>query len=140
MIQPLILLVAISAAFMVVNQTLGYRMSFDIGYGAFTLMAMMISATFLWLWMRRATPLAMGMAFGWAGAASVMGWWWMYNLLSKPPVVIDSPLMYLLLSVYFVGAILHFQVIWQTFGARNRLYILPIAVCVAASVLAQHLT
>ena len=91
MIQPLILLAGISAAFMILNQTLGYRMSFDIGYGAFTLMAAMISATFLWLWVRRATPLAMGMAFGWAGAASVMGWWWMFNLWKKPPVIIDSP-------------------------------------------------
>ena len=139
MMQPLILLAVISAAFIGANQTLGYRVSFDIGYGAFTLMAAMISLTFLWLWARRATPLAMGMAFGWAGAASVMGWWWMYNLLRKPAVMIDSPLMFLLLSVYFVGAILHFQVIWQTFGARNRLYVLPIAVCLIVSVLAQQL-
>ena len=43
-----------------------------IAYRAMTLMAAMISLTFLWLWARRATPLALGMSLSWAGASSVM--------------------------------------------------------------------
>jgi hypothetical protein len=64
------------SAMLVIYAALGYEAAYEISYGAFTLMAAMVSLTFLWVWMQRATPLAVGMSFGWAGAASVMGWWW----------------------------------------------------------------
>jgi hypothetical protein len=45
--------------------------------GALALMALMIAATFLWLWFERTTPLALGMAHSWLGAGLIAGlWWW----------------------------------------------------------------
>ena len=139
MIQPIMLLVAVSAAFLVSNKVLGYDRSYAIGYGAFTLMAVLVSATFLWLWVKRATPLAMGMFFGWAGAAGVMGWWWSFNLLGHPVWMVANPELFLLLSAYFVGAVLHFKVIWQSFGWKGRGYWYPVVACLGLSVLMHAL-
>lgn len=72
----------------------GYETAYRIGYGAFSLLAAMISATFFWLWRRRATPLALGMGLGWAGAASVMGWWWLYHLLDRPGGMAAHPFLF----------------------------------------------
>ncbi|NNE81261.1 MAG: hypothetical protein HKN18_13420 [Silicimonas sp.] len=134
--QPLILLAATVLVFLALNHTLDYQDSYEIGYGAFTLMAAMISLTFLWLWARRATPLAMGMFFGWGGAASIMGWWWIFQILHQPPWMTENPLLLGLLSIYFVGAILHFQVIGRSFGLSERVFIVPVAGSVLVSVLA----
>lgn len=139
MTQPLSILAGVSLAFLVLNEAFGYRTSYQIGYGAFTLMAAMISLTFLWLWARRATPLAMGMSFGWAGAASVMGWWWSYNVLHQPEWMNGNPSLFVFLSVYFVGAVLHFQVIARSFGARGRAFLIPIGACLATSVVVHLL-
>ena len=112
---------------------LGYQAAYEIGYGAFTVMAAMVSLTFLWLWMQRATPLAMGMAFGWAGAASVMGWWWVYNLLDGPVQMQGNAALFVCLSVYFVGAVLHFAVIGRSLGVDRMLWGLPVVMAVAVS-------
>ena len=137
MIQPLIMLAAVSLAALISNEMLGYELAYEIGYGVFTLMAAMISATFLWLWMRRATPLAIGMFFGWAGASGVLGWLWVYRLLEHPSWMVKNPLLFIFLSVYFVGAMLHFEVIGRSFGLDERVYYLPVALCAVAT-LAAH--
>ncbi|MDA8585950.1 hypothetical protein N9L47_06700 [Rhodobacteraceae bacterium] len=137
MIQPIIILVGVSAAFLLSNALIGHDRSFAIGYGALALMAAMVSLTFLWLWARRATPLAIGMFFGWAGAASVIGWWWMFYLQGNPHWMVEAPVPFIMLSVYFVGAILHFKVIWQSFGLTGSGYLIPVGVSLALSVLAQ---
>ena len=139
MIQPIFTLIAISAAFLTSNALLGYDHTYSVGYGAFTLMAAMVSLTFLWLWARRATPLAMGMFFGWSGAAAIMGWWWFYNLLGKPDRMADNPTLFLLLSIYFVGAILHFKVIATSFGVKGRSYLVPVAASLLGSVLVKFM-
>ena len=139
MIQPIAFLIAVSAIFLISNAVLGYDRTYAVGYGAFALMAAMVSVTFLWLWVRRATPLAIGMFFGWGGAASVMAWWWMYALLGHPVAMVDSPLLFLLLSVYFVGAILHFKVIATSFGIRGRTYLVPVGASLLGSVAVQFL-
>lgn len=115
--------------------SLGYRAAYQIGYGAFTLMAAMVSLTFLWLWMQRATPLAMGMAFGWAGAASVMGWWWVYNLLDGPGFMQENAFLFVCLSIYFVGVILHFAVIGRSLSLPKRIWGVPVLVAVLISTL-----
>ena len=139
MTQSITFLIVISAAFLTSNAVLGYDRTYSVGYGAFTLMAAMVSLTFLWLWARRATPLAMGMFFGWAGAAAIMGWWGVYNLLGHPAGMIDSPALFLLLAVYFVGAILHFKVIATSFGVKGRSYLVPVVASLLGSVLVQFL-
>ena len=137
MIRPVLVLVGLSAAFLMVNSMVGYHQVYGVLYGAFALMAIMVSLTFLWLWVRRATPLASGMFFGWAGAAGVMGWWWSYNQFENPSWMIENPFLFVLLALYFVGAILHFQVIWQSFGIKSRTYLAPVVGSVVVSVLLQ---
>lgn len=136
MTQVFGLLGATMAALLSLYMSFGYEVAYRIGYGAFSLLAAMISVTFLWLWRCRATPLALGMAFGWAGAASVMGWWWLYHLLDRPREMLESPLLFALLSLYFVGALMHFAVIGRSFGWGRNGYLMPVicAVCVSGLV------
>ncbi len=139
MSRPIILLSAVGLAFLIMNEFFGFETSYRIGYGAFTLMAAMISLTFLWLWARRATPLAMGMSFGWAGAASVMGWWWSFSALHQPDWMVENPVLLMCLSVYCVGAMLHFQVIGRSFGHREKFFLLPVGGSVVVSALVHFL-
>lgn len=118
---------------------LGYEAAYEISYGAFTLMAAMVSLTFLWLWMQRATPLAVGMAFGWAGAASVMGWWWIFNLLDGPAPMRQNAALLVCLSVYFVGAFMHFAVIGRSLGLSRGVWAVPVALAVLVSTM-LHVT
>ena len=140
MTKPAALLGVTLLTFFASYTLLGYRATYLIGYGAFTLMAATISLTFVWLWRRRATPLAMGMAFSWAGAASVMGWWWLFNAFHAPTWMQDSEFLFPFLSIYFLGAVLHFEVIAQSFGARRWSFLVPIALCVFTSVLIFQLS
>lgn len=133
------LLLAIAGTFGMAYAALGYDAAYQIGYGALTLMAAMISATFAILWVTRATPLALGMAFSWAGAASVLGWWWLWNLMERPAEMRDSAVLFGFLSLYFVGAILHFMVIQRSLCLRERTFLVPVAISVAVSAL-LHLT
>lgn len=128
-----------SVGMLLIYACLGYQTAYSISYGAFTIMAAMVCLTFLWLWMQRTTPLAMGMAFGWGGAATVMGWWWVYNLLDAPEAMNESFLLFLCLAVYFVGAILHFSVIGRSLGVSRGYWGLPVGVAVALSAAVQLL-
>lgn len=118
--------IVVSSALIIANSTLGYEAAYAIGYGALSIMAVLISGTFLWLWQQKATPLALGMAFSWAGAASVMGWWWIYNLTDRPPVMQDNGTLFFFLSAYFVGAALHFSVVQRSIGLRSWVSAAPI--------------
>ncbi len=131
--QALLLLVALMALFQVGYQVLGYAVVYQIAYGAITLMALMIAATFLWLFVVRATPLALGMAYSWAGAGLVMGWWWIYNLSGQPVWLRESPVLFSLLPFYFVGAVLHFAVIHRSFGWHGAAFLWPVIGAVAVS-------
>lgn len=109
-----------------VDFTLGYQAAYAISYGAIALMALGISGTFMWLYVRRTTPLALGMSFSWAGAASVMGWWWLYNVFGKPHMMNDNTLLLVFVSLYFVGAVLHFGVIAKSLNLPRSALILPV--------------
>ncbi|MFV0358477.1 hypothetical protein [Tropicimonas sp.] len=111
----------------------GVHATAGIAYGALTIMALMISAIFLWLWAMRMSPLSLGMAFSWAGAALVMGWWWLHSLLGAPLWMQRSELPLVLLTLFLTGAILHFQVIETSFGFRRGGFLLPVAGAVVAA-------
>ena len=115
------------AAFYLGHLTLGYSPAYQVGYGAIAIMGWGISVTFLWLWWVRATPLALGMAFSWAGAACVMGWWWVYNLLDHPELMQQNPGLFVFLSLYIVGATMHFRVIEDALSWPRRAFWLPVA-------------
>lgn len=118
-----LLIGGVMAAMALALTQLGYDQTFVIAFGAMAFMALAIAVTFLWLWRIRATPLALGMAFSWAGAGGVLGWWWMYRLLDRPPFMADNPVLLVLLSLYIVGAMLHFAVIQTSFHIRPGLWI-----------------
>ena len=139
MTNPIFLLATTSLFFLLCYVTFGYGAAYQIGYGAFTLMAAMISLTFLLLWAKRATPLAMGMAFGWAGASSVMGWWWLYNLLGEPSAMKSNPILLMFLSVYFSGAVMHFMVIERSFGSHGHVFVVPVALAMLVSMFLNFL-
>ena len=137
MTQAILILLSLLAAFLTGDAWLGYEPIYQTAYGALTMMAAMISLTFLWLWARRATPLALGMSFSWAGASSVLGWWWIYRLLEAPAAMVDSAALFVFLALYFCGAVLHFAVIGRSFGAPRLTFLLPILGAVGVSVLIQ---
>lgn len=124
--KPVLLFLVITAALESTDVVFGYRHVYQVSYGAFSIMAAFIALTFYWLWSRRSTPLALGMAFGWAGAASVMAWWWLYTLFGQPDWMTESPFLFVLLAFYFVGAILHLEVICRSFGYQRWAAYLPL--------------
>ncbi|MEM9425590.1 MAG: hypothetical protein AAGA06_02710 [Pseudomonadota bacterium] len=134
MTKPILLWGALVAAFEIGNLLFGYQVIYKIGYGAFSLLALVIAGTFLWLWVQRSTPLALGMAFGWAGAAGVMAWWWFFNVLSQPEWMQDNPFLFVFLSFSLVGAILHLDVIGRSFALSRLATFAPILAVTAISV------
>ncbi len=135
MMKPIWLLIVIAAAFKAADYLFGYSMAYLIGYGAFALLAIVISATFFWLWAMRSTPLALGMAFGWAGAACVMSWWWLFNLLNAPEWMQQHSLLFVFLAIYHVGAIMHLEVIGRSFSLSRVATFAPVAGALILSVL-----
>ncbi len=131
--QAFMLLILLVGLFQLGHLLLGYQLVYQVAYGAITLMALMIAATFLWLFMVRATPLALGMAYSWAGAGFVLGWWWYFKLLGHPEVLRESPVLFNFLPFYFVGAVLHFAVIHRSFGLHGAAFLLPVIGAVALS-------
>ncbi|MCI2392903.1 hypothetical protein [Aliiroseovarius sediminis] len=111
----------------------GYDAMYQIGYGAITLMGLMISLTFLWLYVQRATPLALGMAYSWSGASLVLGWWWIFALAGEPSFMAESTAHFVPLALYLSGALLHFSVIHRSFGCHGLTFVWPILGAVAVS-------
>ncbi len=130
----MILLVLTGISFTVAHEFFGYQIVYQVGYGAFSCLAAVIALTFFWLWFKRSTPLALGMAFGWIGAASVMAWWWLFNLLGQPVGMVDNPALFLFLSIYFVGAVQHLEVIGRSFGFSWKASIAPAAAAILFSI------
>lgn len=124
---------ALFAAFLAGNALWGFWIVYQIAYGAFVLMAAMIAATFLWLWRRRATPLALGMGISWAGGAWVMGWWWIFHILGRPVGMTEHPMLFAGLAMNLTGAALHFSVIGASFSWPRTGWAVPVALAALAS-------
>jgi uncharacterized membrane protein len=122
----LFLLVASGSAFVAISLAFGYERAIAIAYGLVAAMALSISGTFFWLWRARATPLALGMGFSWTGTAGVLGWWWTYRLLNRPEAMVENIALFLFVAAYFVGAVLHFQVVGRSLGRKALLLLLPV--------------
>ncbi len=138
--QALLLFGVFAAVFAASNAIFGYHVTFAVGYGALALMAVMISLTFLWLWVERATPLALGMSFSWAGAACVTGWWWLYRAIGEPESLRENGFLFVFLSLYFVGAILHFGVMQRSMGLKTGVFAVPVVIAFVIASLARALT
>ena len=118
--QALVIAALATAALWAVHAAAGWDAAYRLGYGVVVVMALAISCTFLWLWRERTTPLALGMAFSWAGTASVLGWWWVYSLLDRPAWMDDRPVIFVCVGLYLAGAILHFVVFARSLSRPRR--------------------
>ncbi len=131
--QALLILMVTLGCFAVLRAVKGFATSWQVGFGAISIMGAVIALTFAWLWVARATPLALGMAFSWAGSASVMGWWWTFRVLGQPDWMVDNPLILVFLSFYITGATLHFAVIQRSLGYHSVIFMAPVGLALAAS-------
>lgn len=134
--QAMALLALVIAGLHLGYRLAGYQAVSVVVYGAIALMAVMIAATFLWLWFERTTPLALGMAYSWSGIGLVSGWWWLFNLSGQPVWATDHPGLFAVLALYVVGAMLHFAVIHRSFGFHGASFLWPVAAALGLSVLA----
>ena len=128
--QALLLLLLIAAVFVIIDLSYGHQIAFSVAFGSISVMALMISVTFLWLWRRRETPLALGMSFSWAGAASVLGWWWLFHVLEQPQAMQTSSAMLVFLSLYFVGAVQHFIVMQRSLNGSVLIMAMPVLLAI----------
>lgn len=117
--------VVLAAAGMAVA-ALGLEQALLLAYGAISLMALKISATFLWLWQVRATPLALGMSLSWAGSGLTIGWWWAMQIAQSPVWGMEAAMLFLFLSLLIAGAVLHFSVIQGSFGLSGLSFLWPV--------------
>jgi hypothetical protein len=131
--QAILLFLAVAGLFQVGNLVLESPAMQDIAQGATALVALIIAVTFLWLWARRTTPLALGMALSWAGAGLMLGWWWAYGVMDRPAAMLASPVLLHFLALYAVGAVLHLSVIARSFDLPERGMVLPMLVAAAAA-------
>lgn len=129
--QAFALITLIIMVLLTAYRLFGYETTYRIAYAAIMAMGLLIAGTFVWLWVMRATPLALGMIFSWTGGALVMAWWWTYNLLERPEVMRESPVLFVFLAFYIAGAILHFVVIQGTLHLPRPFYAALAGVAVA---------
>ncbi|MEG3660417.1 hypothetical protein [Celeribacter halophilus] len=117
--------------------TLGLEQALLLAYGAIALMALTISATFLWLWQLRATPLALGMSLSWAGSGLTIGCWWAMQIAQNPLWGLETAVLFVFLSLLICGAVIHFSVIQGSFGLSGLSFLWPVfgAVLVSFGVL-----
>ena len=134
--HAILLFALATGALIALDRVAGWAAAYAVAYGALVLMAAAISGTFLWLWAARATPLAIGMAFSWAGTASVLGWWWLHRMADRPSAMDENALLFACVALSLVGAMLHFQVIGRSMGLPRGAFVLPVAAAVALSALA----
>jgi len=113
----------------------GHAALVEIAYGAIAMMSLMISFTFLWLWSERATPLALGMSFSWLGAGLFAGGSWVVGLLELPAGVPGEDTALAVLAVCIVGALLHFSVIYRSFGRHGIGFLWPVLAALGISAL-----
>jgi hypothetical protein len=104
-----------------------------IAYGAVCILALLISGTFLWLWQVRATPLALGMSFSWAGLGLTLGWWWAMQVRMSVDWGLEAAVLFFFLSLLMAGAVLHFAVIQGSFGFHGMSFLVPVLSALALS-------
>ncbi|EKE43686.1 hypothetical protein OCGS_2418 [Oceaniovalibus guishaninsula JLT2003] len=126
---------AMASILLLGDAVMGYGATYSVAFGAFSMMALAIGATFFWLWRARSTPLALGMAFSWAGSACVMGWWWIYTLTGEPPAMRTNTLLFVFLALSLTGALMHFAVIRRSLGWDGAIWLVPLGALAASAAL-----
>lgn len=116
MIHAILLFLGAYAGLATLDRTIGFSVAYDIGYAAISLMAVVISVTFAWLYRVRATPMALGMSVSWAGCFGLVGYWWVFSQIGRPPITYaEHDILFAFVALYAVGAVLHLNVISQAY-------------------------
>lgn len=68
-----------------------------------------------------------------------MGWWWLYRVFERPDAMEDNAALLGFVSLYCVGAILHFGVIQSSLSLPRVAYIIPVIGSLLVSLLI-HIT
>ncbi|WOI57183.1 hypothetical protein [Palleronia sp. LCG004] len=137
MTQAIGLTVFLLATLGLAQAQIGHPLTYRVASGAIIGMSIVIATTFLWLWRVRLTPLALGMAFSWAGGALVMVWWWKIADKTGTPTALDAAALLLAVATYTTGAILHFAVITRSFDLpRATPIVLPVVAYILSATVA----
>lgn len=131
--QAMSLYFVVLALFVVGLDTLGFAQMLLVAYGAISVMALLISGTFFWLWQVRATPLALGMSLSWAGSGLTIGWWWLMQVAGNPAWGTEAAIVFCSLALLTAGAVLHFAVIQGSLGYHGIAFLLPVFAALALS-------
>lgn len=129
--QALVLAFVLWGAFYFTVEVLNFRLAVAIGFSATVLIGAVNCVTFLWLWYVRATPLALGMALSWAGQTTISIWWFVVGMPGGVSSLGHDPLIFLFLSIYLVGGLLHIAVIQNSSGSNRTAAIWPAMAVVA---------
>lgn len=132
--QAIILVFAIFALGIVAAGEVGPKAITLVAMGAISVMALMIAATFFWLWQMRATPLAFGMALSWAGTGASFGWFWLQTIIRSTEWGIEAAALFMALSLVISGAILHFSAIQWSLGLGRFAFVWPVAIAFSLSI------
>ena len=100
----ILLMLAATAAFGVAERGFGTEAATLAAMRGAAALAIPLAGAFVWLWLERATPLALGLALSWAGSGALLGIW---------PVAQAAVGTHLLTALYGAGAILHLRVVAQ---------------------------
>ncbi|OWU72035.1 hypothetical protein ATO2_01740 [Roseovarius sp. 22II1-1F6A] len=133
--QALMIYAVGMAGFQMVYLGLGFEPARNLGLGLVVLLAVLISGVFGWLWLMRTTPLALGLAFSWAGAACLLGWWWLREVLGTPGWMAGNAVVFAFLTTYLTGAVLHLVVVQQSFALRRVAAWAPVALAAVISLI-----
>ena len=136
----LLLFATVWAGLATLGAVFGFDAAYDAGYAAISLLGVIVAATFACLWRIRATPMALGMAFSWAGCAGLVGYWWIFHQVGRPPAEgIEHQILWACLSLYLAGAAAHLRVIADAHGGGRPLFVATLGGVIAAALLAAFL-
>jgi hypothetical protein len=138
--QAILLTIATTVAFLLLEAALGFRVTTAIGFGVTIVTGSINALTFLWLWWTRATPLALGMTISWLGQASFSGWWYLFSTTAKLDWLSGSALIYFLLSLKIVGGGLHIVVMQRSMELRRVFLVWPVLAALFIAVATMAVT
>lgn len=86
-----------------------YKLAYLATYGIVAVWSCLIFGTFMYLYIKRCSSIALAMSLTWFGTMGLLGWWWAYQVLGRPIQMTNNPVLFVGLSFHMVGAWLHFK-------------------------------
>lgn len=99
---PVLLVLAGATAFGMAERRFGTEAATLAAMRGAAALALPLSGAFVWLWLERATPLALGLALAWAGSGALLAGW---------PATGAALGAHVFAALYGAGAVLHLRVV-----------------------------